>query len=89
MDKTFKANNLLAVFKTLLEQEVSKVEVSSGNAKDICQQLNSMVESIESVIDTVLVPIAIEHEVHIDRGDYGCGRSLVLKDEHWSGKNAG
>lgn len=56
------------------------------------QILDDMVkkhEEITSKSEQKLVDYALKHNLYLSLGDYGSGRTLLLEDDHWSGKDRG
>lgn len=54
--------------------------------------LNQMVHDYEQQVNELeekLVEYALKHDLSLSLGDYGNGRSLILNDNHWSGKERG
>lgn len=54
--------------------------------------LDKMVEEYErrvTELENNLVAYALEHNLRLSLGDYGTGRTLILKKGHWSGKDRG
>ena len=41
------------------------------------------------VIEKSLAEYALEHNLHLNLGDYGSGRTLLLEDDKWSGNRRG
>ena len=41
------------------------------------------------VIENALVEYALEHNLHLNLEDYGSGRTLLLEDNKWVGKQRG
>lgn len=54
--------------------------------------LNQMVRDYEKQVEELegkLVEYALKHNLYLSLGDYGEGRSLILEEDHWSGKDRG
>jgi hypothetical protein len=71
------------------------VEINEDNAEtlEVLQKgLNEKVAAYEAqceVIEKALVEYALEHNLHLNLGYYGSGRTLLLKDDKWAGKQRG
>ena len=71
------------------------VEINEDNAETqefLQKGLDEKVKAYEAqcrVIENALVEYALEHNLHLELGDYGSGRALLLKDDKWSGKRRG
>lgn len=56
------------------------------------QILNKMIQDYEKEVANLedkLVEYALEHNLYLSLGDYGNGRTLLLEDNTWSGKERG
>lgn len=56
------------------------------------QILSEMVKKHEEITgksEQKLVEYALKHNLYLSLGDYGSGRTLLLEDHHWSGKDRG
>jgi hypothetical protein len=56
------------------------------------QILDKMILDYEkkvSKLEDELAEYALEHNLQLSLGDYGNGRSLILTEDHWSGKDRG
>ncbi len=81
--------SILAAITAEIEKQMQSVVVTENNAQQVCDELNSLTESVTGAVDKIMIPIAIEHECYVDRGEYGSGRSLVVTKDHWSGYEPG
>ena len=59
------------------------------NPKDVLKQMQNEYNQKIVELENSLVEYALEHNLDLELGDYGTGRSLILKDGHWSGKSRG
>lgn len=87
--KTLNIKSIIAAAITEVEKQMQTVAVTEDNAQDICNELNSLAESIANEVDSIMIPIAIKHECYVSRGDYGSGVSLITEKDHWSGREVG
>ena len=56
------------------------------------KELNEKVAAYEAqctIVEDALVEYALEHNLHLNLGDYGSGRTLLLEDDKWAGKSRG
>lgn len=56
------------------------------------QILGDMVAKHEAFVnksEQKLVDYALKHNLYLSLGDYGSGRTLLLQNNHWSGKDRG
>jgi hypothetical protein len=54
-------------------------------AEELIQKMKEMQQKLEDA----MVEIALEWDISLSLGEYGSGRTLLLQDDHWSGKERG
>ncbi len=87
--KILNTANIVAALTAEIEKQMQSVVVTEDNAQQVCDELNSLTESITSAADKIMIPIAIKHECYVSRGEYGSGMSLITREDHWSGYGVG
>lgn len=54
--------------------------------------LDEMVREYEAKVSNLehaMVQYALKHDLRLNLGDYGTGRTLIVSENHWSGKERG
>lgn len=70
-------------------EHVDAKALTKSQAQERLSALLAALNTATSELESAIVDVALEHQLDVSLGDYGSGRSLILEDDHWSGKDRG
>ena len=72
-----------------IQEIIALIKSFDPQTKEEAQSLVNPLTELSDIIEDTLSDIGVEHNLYIDLGDYGTGRTLITKEGHWSGYEVG
>lgn len=76
-------------FKEEYRVQIDESTATPAELQAELNRLRNLYEKKVADLEKTLVKFALKHSLNLELGEYGGGRTLIVQDKHWSGKDKG